>query len=227
MRKLFRFFFKLAMLVVFIFLCSAGVIIFDGLNDQGDKADAALITTGTEFEQGGTNRALDRVVAMHRSGEITSVIVIGSTWHPAGQQDAAAMTAYLKSHGVPAGDIIESEHGDTMQETGRVAAQIVRAHGFKSVMIVADYYDVTNLRMALEHAGIPYVQKVHVGSVHKEDVLKIGESVVEFYQYVGKVYLLPEAQEVKKEAQVGMDQASADAKKAKEKVDKGLDSLAK
>ncbi len=215
------------MLVVFLFLCVAAAIVFDGLRDEGDKADAALVTTGSEFEKGGSNRVLDRVVAMHRTGEIASVIIIGSTWHQVGADDASAMTVYLKSHGVPSGDIIQDDRGGNMQETARVAAEIVKAHGFRSVMVVADYYDITGLRLSLQHAGIAYVQRVHVGSVHKEDVVKIGQSVFAVCQFVSKVYVMPEAEEVKKEAQVGMAQASVDAEKAKDKMNKGLDSLAK
>jgi uncharacterized SAM-binding protein YcdF (DUF218 family) len=222
-----RFLFKLFMLVLFIFLLSVAAIIFDGLNDQGSRADVALVTTGDTNDKDGTNPVLDRVVAMHRSGEISSVIVIGSTWHDAEHEDAAIMANYLGMHGIPGGNIIQSNHGGTTQETARLAAEMIKAHGFTSVMIVADYYDVTRLRLALEHEGIRDVQKVHVGSVRKEDTVKIANSVVALYSYVGHVYLLPEAQQVKKEAQVGMDKASVDAEKAKDKVNKDLDSLAK
>jgi hypothetical protein len=104
---------------------------------------------------------------------------------------------------------------------------MIKAHGFTSVMIVADYYDVARLKLALEHEGIKDVQKVHVGSVRKEDTVKIANSVVALYGYIGHVYLLPEALQVKKEAQVGVDKASVDAEKAKDKVNKDLDSLAK
>jgi creatinine amidohydrolase/Fe(II)-dependent formamide hydrolase-like protein len=57
--------------------------------------------------------------------------------------------------------------------------------------------------------------------------LKIGREVVTLYDYLGKVYFLPAAEQVKKEAQVGMDKASADAEKATQKVSKSLDNLAK
>ncbi len=94
-------------------------------------------------------------------------------------------------------------------------------------MLVADYYDITRLKLALMHEGVKDVQSVHVGTVNKDDTGKILGSVFELYQYVGKVYLLPEAEEVKKEATVGMDKAKVEAEHAKDKVDKGLDNLPK
>jgi hypothetical protein len=215
------------MAIIFLFICSAAAMVFDGLNDEGDKADVALVTASSASGRGGANPVLDRVVEMHRTGEISSVIVIGSPWKMTGDEDASGMVKYLESHGVPPGNIIHSDHGGTMQETSRLAAEFVKLHGFTTVMIVADYYDITRLKLALEHEGIKDVQKIHVGSVHKEDALKITRAVVALYDYVGKVYLLPEALQVKKEAQVGMDKASIDAQKAKDRVNNSLDNLAK
>ncbi len=61
---------------------------------------------------------LDRVVEMHRSGEITSVIVVSSKWLGEGHEGGADETAaYLVAHGIPAGDIVQSNRGGSMQET--------------------------------------------------------------------------------------------------------------
>jgi uncharacterized SAM-binding protein YcdF (DUF218 family) len=227
MGRLIGFIFKLVLLVVVLAICTAVVMVFDGLNDSGAKADAALVATNPAVAPDGSIPVLDRVVEMHRTGEITSVIVVASNWNEVGRKDAVGMAKYLETHGVPSSDIIRSTHGGTMEETSRIAAELAREHQFASVMIVADYYDITRLRIALHHEGLKNVEKVHVGSVQKEDAAKIAGSLVSLYEYVGKVYLLPEAAEVKKEAQVGMDKVSADAEQAKDKVNKGLDNLPK
>jgi uncharacterized SAM-binding protein YcdF (DUF218 family) len=227
MRGFFGFLFKLSMALVFLFICSAAAMVFDGLNDEVNKADVALVIESSASGKGGANPVLDRVVQMQRTGEISSVLVIGSTWPGDNREDATAMVTYLETHGVPSGDIIQSDHGGTMQETARLAAGFVKLHRFTTVMIVAEYYDITRLKLALEHEGIKGVQKVHVGSVHKEDAVEIVRSLVALYDYVGRVYLLPEALQMKKEAQVGMDKASVEAQKAKDKVNNSLDNMAK
>jgi uncharacterized SAM-binding protein YcdF (DUF218 family) len=227
MGRLFRFVFQLVFVAIVLFLFSAAAMIFDGLNDQGAKAEAALVVDAVVAAKG-PNAVLDRVVEMHRSGEVNSVVVISSKWLGEGQENGAeGIAKYLEAHGIPSGDIIPSNYGGSLQETAHSAAAIVRTRNLESVMIVADYYDITRFKIALAHEGVKNVQTVHVGTVNKNDAEKIITSLVALYQYVGKVYLLPEAEEVKKEAETGLDKAKIEADHAKEKVDKGLDNLPK
>jgi len=227
MGRLIRFVFQLVLVALFFAILSAVVMVFDGLNDRGDKAEAAVVTDA-RVPAKGASPLLDRAVEMHRSGEVNSIVVISSKWLGEGQEGGAAeMEKYLISHGVPAGDIIKSDRGGSMQETARAVAAIVVARKLDSIMIVADYYDVTRLKLALMHENVKNVLSVHVGTVTKDDLFKIINSVVALYEYVGKVYLLPEAEEVKKEAETGLDKAKIEADHAKDKVDKGLDNLPK
>ena len=220
--------FQLIVAVIFLVILSAGAIIFDGLNDRGDKAEAALVVDARVPAKGAASPVLDRAVEMHRSGEVNTIVVVSSKWLGEGQEGGAAeMAKYLVSHGVPADDIIKSDHGGSLQETAHAVADVVQIHKLESVMLVADYYDITRFKVALGHEGVKHVQTVHVGTVTKDDTFRIFNSVVGLYQYVGKVYLLPEAEEVKKEAESGMDKAKVEADHAKDKVDKGLDNLPK
>ena len=73
-------------------------------------------------------------------------------------------------------------------------------------MIVADYYDISRLKMALKHEGVLDVEHQHVGTFRKEDVVPIGNAVVKLYAYVGKVYLMPAAEKMKQEAKIGIGQ---------------------
>jgi hypothetical protein len=70
-------------------------------------------------------------------------------------------------------------------------------------------------------------EKAHVGKFQKEDAWNIGREVVALYDYVGTVYLLPAALKAKDEAKVGLENASADAEKAKAKMGKSLNNLDK
>ena len=227
MRRLFNLIFQLIAAALVIFLFTAVWIVFDGLNDLGEKADVALVTGHAEAPQGkGEQPRLDRVVKLYNDGEFPFIVVSGATDRGA-YDDPAAMTKYLESHGIDSNAIMQCRPGETTQDTAHNMAQIMKSHQFESVMVVTDYYHVTRTKLALSHEGVAEIQKAHVGKLRKEDAWRIGREVVALYEYVGKIYLLPAAEKVKKEAHVGVDKAKADAEQAKKKVDKSLDSMTK
>ena len=227
MRRLFGFLFQLVIVAAFFFLCTSALIIFDGLNDQGQKADVALVTGHAQVVAGQPNPLLDRVVDLYNAGDFSFIILSGSTGGGAGDEPAA-MAEYLERHGIPPGVVIRGRKGgESTQETASRVAEIMKLRQFKSVMIVADYYHITRTRLVLSHEGIAEVERAHVGRLQKEDAVKIAREVVALYVYVGKTYLLPAAEKVKKEAEVGIDKVDADALQAKDKVNKGLDNMAK
>ena len=241
LRGLFKLFFRLVAVFLFLFLCVAAVIVFDGLNDEGQKADCALVTGHVEGTPGAPDLQLDRAVQLYNSGEFPVIIVGGSrvpvttdvsagafsfTGHRT-DDGAADMATYLESHGVPAKAIIEVHRAGTIPDTAREVVESMRSHQFQSVMIVADYYRMTRLKLVLGHEGVADIEKSHVGKLQKEDALNIGREVVALCDYVGRIYLLPEAEKAKEEAKVGLDKASVEAEKAKEKVDKSLSNMAK
>jgi vancomycin permeability regulator SanA len=226
MRRLFNLIFQLVAAAIFIFLCMAAWIVFDGLNDVGEKADVALVTGHDQSAPGGSDPRLDRAIKLYNDGEFPYIVVSGSTRRYT-YDEPAAMAAYLESHGISSGVIIEDRRGENTQETARDMAGIMKSRQFQSVMVVTDYYHMTRMKLALSHEGIADIEKAHVGTLRKEDAFKIGREVVALYDYIGRIYLLPAAEKAKEEAQVGLDNAKTDAEKAKEKVDKGLDSLPK
>jgi hypothetical protein len=219
--------FQLLAAVFIFFLLTAVWICFDGLTDLGEKADAALVADHAEAVQGASDPLLDRVVQLYNAGEFPYVIIAGTKWQEIGGKNAVTVAEYLQAHGLPPSAIIANNVGENAQETAHLVAEIMKSHGFQSVMVVSDYYRITRIKLALTHEGVAGIEKAHVGKLQKEDALKIGREDVALYEYVGKVYLLPAAEKIRKDAQVGMGKASADAETAKEKVDKGLDNLAK
>jgi hypothetical protein len=227
MGRFFKFIFQLIAAAIFIFLCIAAWIIFDGLTDEGQKADVGLVVGHAQGVRGTSDAQLDRVVELYSKGAFPSVIIIGTKWQEIGNAKEVTVAQYLEAHGVPPGAIIANHVGTDMQETSQEVAAIMKSHQFFSVMIITEYYDVTRVKLALTHEGVAGIEKAHVGTLRKEDALKIGRGVVALCDYVGRVYLLPEAEKAREEAKVGMDKASVDAEKAKEGVDKSLDNLAK
>ena len=227
MRRFLNLIFQLLAAALLVFIGTAAWIVFDGLTDLGEKADVALVTGHADSSQGKAEEPrLDRVIKLYNDGEFPFIIVSASRDSGA-NNESEAMAKYLESHGIASNVIIVAHPGENTPETARDVAEIMKSHEFKSVMIVTDYYHVTRVKLALSHEGITDIQKAHVGKLDKEDAWKIGREVIALYDYVGRVYLLPAAEKAKEEAQVGMDKAKADAEKAKEKVDKSLDNMAK
>jgi hypothetical protein len=224
-----RFFYAIAQLLggaFVIFLFTFVWILFDGLTDLGDEADVALASGDSESPSSASEPALDLAIQLYNEGEFRYIIVSGSS--DAGVDDGtAAMTQYLESHKIPSTAIIEAHWGKDPQSPDQDMANILKSHHFKSVLVITDYYRVTRIKLMLGHEGIEDVWKAHVGTLRKADAVKIGREVIALYEYIGKAYLLPAVEKIKKEAWIGADKAKAGAEKAKEKVDKSLDSLPK
>lgn len=230
MRRLIRWIFQYIVLLIFLFICLAAWMVFDGLHDSGGKADVALVTGSSEAPLGMHSVVehddLDRAIKLYDDSDVSFIIVSGSMTHTS-YDDLDARVKYLKSHGIPSDVIMEDHHGQNMEEMAREVAAIMKSRQLASVMIVTDYYHVTRTKIALIHEGIRQIGEAHVGQFQKEDAVKIGRETAALCEYIGKVYLLPAAEKAKEEAQVGMDKAKVEAEKAKEKVDKSLDSMAK
>jgi vancomycin permeability regulator SanA len=226
MRRLFRLLFQLAALVIVIFLLTAAWIVFDGLSDVGDKADVALVIGHAESGNGKSDVLLDRVVQLYNQGDFTTIIVSEYSGEEAPGQPLA-MARYLESHGISPAATIEARGAEHTAGAARRVADVMKSHQFQSVMVITDYYHMTRMNVALNHDGIMQIQKAHVGKLQPEDAISIGREVVALYAYLGRTYLLPAAEKIKEEAQGGADKAKIDAEKAKQKVDKSLDSLPK
>ena len=231
-RRLFGLIFKLILIAIIVFVVTAAVMIYDGSTDSGDKANVALVTGQVDPLQ---NKAdlprLDRAIELYNKGEFP-IIIVSEPFSPRSPETSATMAAYLRNHGIPASAIIEDhakpeDHSQATGETARTVAEIMKSRGFKSVMVITDYYHVTRTKLALYHEGVPTIEKAHVGKFDKTDAWNIGREVVALYAYIGKVYLFPAAEKAKEEAQVGLEKAKVEAEQAKQKVDKSLDSMSK
>jgi hypothetical protein len=225
MRRLFNLIFQLIAAAVFVFLGMAAWIVFDGSKDQGANADVALVVVDADpAHDKSANAVLDRAIDLYKANDVSALIVseVSSDKSNGVRPDTLA---YLENHGIPEAGIIENKYWT--QDTGHDAVAIMNAHEFHSVIIVSDYYRISRLKLEILHAGMSQIGKAPVGKFQKEDGIKIAQEDIAIYEYVGKVYLLPAAEKAKEEAQVGMNKASVDAEKAKEKVDKSFNNMAK
>jgi vancomycin permeability regulator SanA len=225
-RGLFRLIFRLIPLAVLVSVGEAVWIVYDGLNDQGDHADAAVVP-GTAVRHGMPGpilrSRLDRAIELYRAGKFPLIIVSGAT-EVGGYDEASAMSNYLIEKQVPVTAIIQDKVGAHTSDTGRDVAAIMKARNLHSVMIVSQYYHITRMKLALKYAGIKDVEQAHVGVVQKEDAFMLAREVLALDDYLFKFYLLPAADKAKEEAQVEGEKVKVEAEKAKDQVQKKIDS---
>jgi vancomycin permeability regulator SanA len=195
-RWLFRTLVQLILLFVVALVFTAVWIVYDGLNDTGDTADCAVVLGAAVRADGQPaevlRERLDRSVQLYRDKKVPFIIVSGAD-HVEGHNEATGMSAYLKSHGVPAGAIIEDHGGTNTDGTAHGVAKIMRDHHFKSVMIVTHYYHITRTKMALKREGITRISQTHAGTVTKKDAFNIAREVADIYYHLFKYYLGPAA----------------------------------
>ena len=231
-RGLFRLIFRLITLAVLVLILTAIWVVYDGLNDQGDKADVAVVP-GSAVRRDGTpapvlRARLDRAIELYQKGEFPLIIVSGAT-KLGGYDEPAAMSNYLVEHQVPVTAVLQDKIGVHTSDTGEDVARIMHQRNLHSVMIVTNYYHVTRTKLALKHAGLTDIEQAHVGVVQKEDAAMLGREVVALYYYLGKFYFLPAAEKAKDEAKVDSEklreQAQVEGEKLKDDANHTKDSI--
>jgi uncharacterized SAM-binding protein YcdF (DUF218 family) len=224
MRRVLLFLIKLVVVVICFLAISVAFVIFDGLNDVGDKADAALVVEQGDSTQ--TDALLDHAVELYKGGKIHHIVIAVVGSFPAFSSQAA-MTKYLEDHHVPSSAIIENSGAADYNVMAHDLAGVMQQRTMTSVMLISQYYGMTRLKLALLHAGVSNVVKSHVGTASFGDAWPIACEVGSLYQYIFRTFLMPAAVKVKDEASSAADKASQEAGKARDEVNKKLDSLPK
>lgn len=152
---------------------SAFAIIVDGLSDDIQSSDVAVIL-GSKVELTGHPSArlaarLDRGVALYKAGVTKTLIVSGGTGTE-GFNEAVVMRDYLSRMGVPSSEIVMDGMGYNTEETAKNCAAIMKSHGFKSVIIVTQYFHVSRTRMALKFHDIKDIRSAHAHYFELRDI---------------------------------------------------------
>jgi vancomycin permeability regulator SanA len=224
-RGLFRLLYRLIILAIVVVIGTAVWIVADGLNDHGSRADVAVVL-GNAIQRNGLpapilRARLDRAIELYQKGEFPLIIVSGAT--RLGGDEPVAMCNYLVEHQVPIAAIVQDRGGANTDDTSEDVERIAKERQLKSVMIITDYYHITRAKLALHHAGVADVEQAHSGVVKSEDAPRLAREILALYFYVGKFYLVPWADQAKKQAQVDgeklKEQAQVEAQKLKADAD--------
>lgn len=169
------------------FLLGAVLIVADGLRDDIHTADVAIVLGNTVDRDGRPSARLrarlDKAVELYHGGLFQHVIVSGGVGVE-GFNEAEVMKGYLISQGVPAGHIIADGEGLTTSLTARNAAQVMREQGWRSALVISQYFHISRTRLAVESYGVRPVYSAHADYFELRDVYSIAREVVGYGAYL-------------------------------------------
>lgn len=167
-------------------ILGCGLIVADGLIDDIEQADAAIVLGSKVMPDGRPSARLqarlDRAADLYRAGIVRVVIVSGGTGVE-GFSEGRVMASALEGAGLPAEAIIVDEAGNTTRATAENGARIMKARGLVSALVVTQYFHVTRSRLALEQAGISPVHSAHADFFELRDLYSIPREAIALPAY--------------------------------------------
>jgi uncharacterized SAM-binding protein YcdF (DUF218 family) len=166
---------------------AATLLVADGLTDDIHAADVAVVP-GNTVERDGRPSArlgarLDQTVELYRQGLFPHVIVSGGVGVE-GFDEALVMKRYLVERGVPEGSIHVDGAGATTHLTARNASRMMRENGWRSALVVTQYFHVPRMRLAMERSGVTPVFSAHARYFELRDVYSIAREVAGYGAYL-------------------------------------------
>jgi vancomycin permeability regulator SanA len=178
----------LAILLVFPlwFLAHTIYIVADGLTDEIERADAAVVL-GNTVEPNGEPSArlkarLEKAVELYQKNLVGKIIVSGG-FGAEGFEEADVMRSFLVGKNIPESDIILDRDGYNTHKTAVNTRAIMQANGFRSATIVSQYFHITRTRLAFQKAGIENITAAHADYFELRDVYSILREFTGFYTY--------------------------------------------
>ncbi|NLW47384.1 MAG: YdcF family protein [Firmicutes bacterium] len=164
-----------------------GLIIFDGLNDNLNKADLGIVL-GNKVDNNGqpSNRLksrLDKAVELYHKGFFRYIIVSGGIGKE-GFDEAEVMRDYLINNRIPSKVIIIDSRGKNTYLTAINSKLIMESFGFKSALIITQYYHVTRTRLAFSKVGIEKVFSAHADFFELRDIYSLLREFFGYYKYI-------------------------------------------
>lgn len=176
-----------ALSIMLAFTLAATLIVADGLTDDIQAADVAIVPGNTVEKDGYPSERLrarlDQTVALYRQGLFPDVIVSGGVGSE-GFDEAEVMKRYLVGNGVPESRIHVDGGGATTYLTAQNAARTMKEKGWQSAMVISQYFHVPRMRLALQRSGITPVFSAHARYFELRDVYSIAREVIGYGAYL-------------------------------------------
>jgi uncharacterized SAM-binding protein YcdF (DUF218 family) len=174
-------------LLTAVILSPAVAIVVDGLFDDVRPSDVGVVL-GNKVNPDGRpspmlQARLDEALALYRRGLFPMVMVSGGVGKE-GFDEAAVMKAYLVARGVPAGAVITDNKGVNTWATAQNASALMRAKGWRSCLVVSQYFHISRSRLALRRQGVRDIRTAHARYFALRDLYSIPREVAGYRSYL-------------------------------------------
>ena len=162
-----------------------------GLTNKVDKADVSVVF-GNEIKPNGEpsprlKARLDKAIQLYQQGYAPVIIVSGGI-EPKGFDEALVMKSYLVHNGIAENRIYSDNQGKNTYSTAHNVSLMMRSNGWKSVLLVSQFYHLARSRLAFERFGITTVYSAHANFFELRDLYSLGREVFALLVYQVRSY---------------------------------------
>lgn len=167
------------------------VIVIDGLTDDTEVSDAAVIL-GSKVNPDGKPHPrlqvrLDKGLELYRSGKVKYLIVSGARGVE-GFNEALVMRDFYLSQGVSADSILTDTLGINTYHTALHSKEIMARKGLTSLTVISHYFHISRCKLACRKVGIKEVYGVHANSKWEwRDLYSLMREFPAYYSYMVKL----------------------------------------
>jgi vancomycin permeability regulator SanA len=171
------------------FLIHCTITTYDGLTDNLQKSDVAVVF-GNEIMPDGTpserlKARLQKAVELYNEGYFPKIIVSGGLGKE-GFDEATVMKKYLVEKGIPANIIMMDHTGNNSWMTVQNTKQIMQEQHYQTVMAISEFYHMSRIELAFAKNGIRNISTAHADHFELRDLYSTTREFFGYYSYVFK-----------------------------------------
>ncbi|MCB9933576.1 MAG: YdcF family protein [Planctomycetes bacterium] len=133
-----------------------GWVLFGGGIESSEPADCIVVPGAAVWRNRTPSDALlyrlQKAAELYRQGRAPMVIVTGGG--EGNYAEGEVMCDWLAEHGVPRSAIIVENQSSTTRDSGINVATLMHARGFRSALVVSQWFHVARARLCLEQQGV-------------------------------------------------------------------------
>jgi uncharacterized SAM-binding protein YcdF (DUF218 family) len=146
--------------VAALWVATVGLILLEGSRPKLRNADAILVLGAAQWNGKPSpvfKARLDHAINLHKQGYARVLVLTGGVGRRDTLSEGEVARRYALQRGVSDSTMLVDRVGVTSAESIRAAAQLMKAHGLHSALIVSDSYHMLRVQMLARRAGIvPY-----------------------------------------------------------------------
>lgn len=159
-------------------------IICDGLTDNKERVDLVVVL-GNKVNPDGTvsERLKQRLLCAesHYKNGLADRLLVSGGFGKEGHYEAQVMKSWLVDHDIPADKIIIDNNGKDTELTVQNTLALQDSLGFKSIVVVSQYFHVTRTKMLFRKHGFKEVSSASPAYVEVRDLYSICREFPAYY----------------------------------------------